>query len=104
MVDLGSLKLFLGMQIDRNQGERTMFVRQERYAIFFFFFYFIHTAWKPKAWGINEEIPRDRTQPLSPANKEILHTVAFQLQTSFLRGTSIKEITLTAIDMKVIIG
>ena len=31
MVDLGSLKLFLGMQIDRNRGERTMFVKQERY-------------------------------------------------------------------------
>ena len=32
MVDLGSLKLFLGMQIERNRGERTMFVGQERYA------------------------------------------------------------------------
>ena len=31
MVDLGSLKLFLGMQIDRNRGERKMFVGQERY-------------------------------------------------------------------------
>ena len=33
MVNLGSLKLFLGMQIDRNRGKRTMFVGQERYAI-----------------------------------------------------------------------
>ena len=32
MVDLGSLKLFLGMQIDRNPGERTMFVGRECYA------------------------------------------------------------------------
>ena len=32
MVDLRSLKLFLEMQIDRNRGERTMFVGQERYA------------------------------------------------------------------------
>ena len=32
MVDLGILKLFLGMQINRNQGERKMFVGQERYA------------------------------------------------------------------------
>ena len=31
MVDLGSLKLFLGMQIDRNRGEKTMVVGQERY-------------------------------------------------------------------------
>ena len=32
MVDLGRLKLFLGMQIDRNRGERTMSVGQEPYA------------------------------------------------------------------------
>ena len=32
MVDLGSLKLFLGMQIIRNRGKRTMLVGQERYA------------------------------------------------------------------------
>ena len=32
MVDLGSLKLFLGMQIDRDRGERTKLVGQERYA------------------------------------------------------------------------
>ena len=32
MVDLGSLELFLGMQIDQNRGERTMSVGQERYA------------------------------------------------------------------------
>ena len=32
MVDLGSLKLFLGMQVDRNRGERTMSMGQERYA------------------------------------------------------------------------
>ena len=31
MVDLGSRKLFLGMQVDRNRGERTMSVGQERY-------------------------------------------------------------------------
>ena len=36
--------------------------------------------------------------------KEILHTVAFQLQTPFLRSTSIKEITLAAMGIKVIIG
>ena len=32
MVDLGSIKPFLGMHIDRNRGERKMFVGQVRYA------------------------------------------------------------------------